>query len=648
MKHKKIVILLIFSTLFIPLGKDYAFNIKNAINANTAVFWTPTNPNVEDTVTIQYNTTAGTLDSSISSLYLQWAFDFNGNYDPNLDRIIPVPPSKIWYPPNSTIGYNGFFLASPMTKVDEEIWEISIDFKDDLPDRVRFYFSVNPNGATPRDGSQNDAWYIEPFFSSNGIFIIDPSIAETNFYTKSDPLIVTVRGNNASSSWTVNLIDRSGEQISCSISDSSYDSSTNLWIITATLPTSIEIGLYDLKVTALSSGTIWSDVEPHAVQILNSFKNDYIIALIGDQEMNHYSGNQYAIDGMVHGNYNLSSLLDELSTINPDLLVNLGSVTFWGDIETMQQYNTFIEEFYDLPHVYVSSHRDRFIGSEAEWEYTGAGIGALDKIVGIRHKEWTYGTHYFSSIYTGDHRMDDSELDWFSTTAAASSGDVKFLMIHDPIGYETSYNPTGQNAIDEAGRQALAPIIKSNKFDYYIHSSAGIEGSQQVTETGAFHIGTKSIASGYYLLRISGDEIVDWGYGAATDGAYPWKKVNVTFSSLNDGTEETASGSIINGLDEDLPSARIIFKMKSGNLYTTDTGEVYSQYTKDGITYVEVHTPISASTTKSITVSKVTEATNTTATESSPPTTTAKNTPGYSFFLSSFALIPLIKRKYKK
>ena len=84
-RWKKCSLLLI---LIIPLGIFFSPTSINAeIQANAAVFWTPLNPEVGDVVTIQYNTTAGSLDSSISTLYLQWAFDFLGNYDPNLDRI---------------------------------------------------------------------------------------------------------------------------------------------------------------------------------------------------------------------------------------------------------------------------------------------------------------------------------------------------------------------------------------------------------------------------------------------------------------------------------------------------------------------------------------------------------------------------------
>lgn len=614
--------------------------------ANAAVSWTPMNPIVGDTVTIQYNSTAGSLSPS-TTLYLQWAFDFYGNKVENQDRYTPVLPSKKWYTPNSVKGYNGFFLATPMTNVTSEIWEVNITVVDDLPDRIRFYFSQNANGNDPRQGSQNSAFYIDPLFSTNGIFIIDPSIAETNFVSTSETFTVTVRGHSSTTSWNIQLGGRSTSPLSCSVSSPTFDSDSGLWTLTAGLPTSIDVGLYDLSVSASVDGTVWSDTEVNAIQIVTSYKNDYTIALIGDQEMNHHPGPNYAIDGIIHGNNNFSTLLEELSIVNPDLMVNLGSVTFWGDIETMQQYNEFIELSYDLPHVYVASHRDRFIGNEADWEYTGAGMGALEKIVGIRHKQWTYGDHYFASIYTGDHRMDQSELDWFNTEIGSSSGDLKFLMIHDPIGYETTYNPTGQNAIDETGRAALAPLVKSGKIDYYIHSSAGVEGSQQVTQTGAFHIGTKGAANGYYLLKISGDEITEWGYNGATDGPYPWYRVSTTFSGSNDGTEESATGTINNSLAEDLPGARIVFQMKAGNTYETDVGEVYSSYEKDGKTFVEIHVPVTAETVQSVVVSK-SAPTNTTSDTTTTDTNGGGGAPGFDIIIGFFALVPIIVRRRKR
>lgn len=646
MKIIKLKVIPFLILLLIPLGVFFAPQQVGAIpSAATAVDWTPKYPKVGDTVTIQYNTTAGSLDSSITSLYLQWGFDFNGNYDPNLGRITPVPPSKKWYLPNSVKGYNGFLLASPMTNISSEIWEISLTMQDDLPDRIRFYFSVNSNGADPRDGSQNSAWFIDPLFSTEGVYIIDPSVAETNFVKKTNSFTVTVRGNASATDWAVQLGGRSDSALTCTVSSPTYDSTSGWWTLTVGLPASIEVGLYDLIVSASVGGTSWSDIEANAIQVVDSFKTDYTIALLGDQEMNPHAGTAYAIDGSLHGNNNFSTLLKELSIINADLFVNLGSTTHWGDIETMQQYTEYIGLFYNLPHVYVASHRDRFIGSEADWEYTGAGLGALERIVGIRHKQWMYGNHYFISIYTGDHRMDQTELDWFSSTMGSASGNAKFLMIHDPIGYETTYNPTGQNAIDEDGRSKLAPLVKSGNIDYYIHASAGVDGSQQVTQTGAFHIGQSGAIQGYRILKISNNEITKWDY-TTNDELYPWGKVSSAFSGTNDGTEETATGSITNNLAEDLSAARIVFQMKSGNSYETDVGEVYSQYDKGGVTHVEVHVPVSAGATKSVTVSKV--SVNTTTTETTTTTTDGGGAPGFEFFVVIFAVIPIIQRRKRR
>ena len=633
--------------LMIPLGIfSSPISINAEIQANTAVFWTPLKAEVGDVVTIQYNTTAGSLSSDISTLYLQWGFDLYGNFKTDalgniLDELNPVLPSKVWYTPNSVKGFNGFFLASPMTNVSDEIWEINITMQDDLPDRIRIYFSVNANGLDPRHGSSNSPWYIDPRFSTDGIFIIDPSVAETNFFTKADDLVITVRGNSTATGWEIALKGRTPQPLTCTVTDSTYDATSGLWTVKGSFPSTIDVGVYDLQVSASVAGITRVDTEANAVQILDSFKDSYTRALIGDQEMNW---NSYPPDGILHGNHNLSDLLQELAIVNPDILVNLGSVTYWGDIETMEQYATYIEAFYDLPHVYVASHRDRFIGNEADWPYTGAGMGALEKIVGIRHKQWTYGDHYYISIYTGDHRMEQYELDWYSDTTASASGDTRFLMIHDPIGYETTYNPTAQNAIDESGRAALAPLISSSKMDYYIHSSAGVEGSQQVSQTGAFHIGTKSAAFGYYLLTVSDDEITEWRYNE-TIGYYPWYQVDVAYSGTNDGTEESGSATITNDLAVGLDAARVVFKMKSGSDYEVDVGTIFSQYESGNIKYVEVHVPVSASASQIVQISK---AIPTTTTTTETTTTTGDGTPGFEVFFGFFALIPIVYRKRKR
>ncbi len=619
---KLLLIALIFLLTSITVG-------LSPIGASTSdtVTISPENPNVGDIITIQYDTSTGTLDSSSASIYLQWAFIFNGNFDENQQALTPVPPSKLWYVENTAEGYAGRFLSSPMTNISATVWEISIEAKDDLPDRIQFFFSDTADGLANRDRNDNNYWFIDPQFAADYVYIIDPSFAETNFYLPGGSITITARGNAASTDWEVQLTDRTDEPIDLVVTTSSHDAGTELWTIIANIPAVIDEGLYDLKVSTSVGGFLTTDIEENSIQITAEYKNDYTIVLLGDQEMNAYAGVNYAVDGGLHQGHNLSTFLTEMSVVNADLFVNLGSATFWGDVETMQQYREYVGLFYNLPHVYVSSHRDRFMGSEADWEYRGAGIGALDKIVGIRHKEWTYGDHYYVSIFTGDHRMDDSEIAWFDAAMSASTGDAKFGMIHDPIGYETDYNPGEINAIDVDGRTQLAPICKSNGLDYWIHTSAGIDGSQAVTETGAFHIGMAGAISGYRILQISGDVIAGWGYNDSTDGLYPFYKVNANHTGLNDGTETTAVAVITNNLLEDLPAARTVFKMAPG-VYETDKGSIFSQYTKDGMTYVEVNVLVTSGANETLTVTKVADLpTSTTDVPTSVPTTTDTSIP---------------------
>ncbi len=624
---------------------------------------TPTNPNVGDIIIIQYDTSTGTLDTASSTIYLHWAFIFFGNFDENQQALTPVPPSKAWYVNNTGEGYAGRFLSSPMTNISATVWEISIEAKDDLPDRIQFFFADTADGLSNKDRNNNDYWFIDPQFAADYVYIIDPNFAETNFYLPGGSITITARGNAASTDWKVQLTDRTDEPIDLSVTSSSHDAGTELWTLTAAIPAVIDEGLYDLEVSASVSGFLTTDIEENSIQITAEYKNNYTIVLLGDQEMNAYAGVNYAVDGGLHQGHNLSAFLTEMSIVNADLFVNLGSATFWGDIETMQQYREYVGLFYNLPHVYVSSHRDRFMGSEADWEYRGAGIGALDKIVGIRHKEWTYGDHYYVSIFTGDHRMDDSEIAWFDAAMSASTGDAKFGMIHDPIGYETDYNPGEINAIDVDGRTQLAPICQSNGLDYWIHTSAGIDGSQAVTETGAFHIGMAGAISGYRILQISGDVITEWGYNDSTDGLYPFYKVKANYTGLNDGTETTTSVILTNDLLEDLPAARAVFKMVPG-IYSTDKGSIYSQYTKNGITFVEVNILVSSGTNETVTVTKTadlpvstTEEPSTTPTTTDTPeststtptttTTTTEDSAVFEFYMFALGLIVItaVKRK---
>ena len=107
-----------------------------------------------------------------------------------------------------------------------------------------------------------------------------------------------------------------------------------VWHVTVKVPSSARSDLYDLQVTADGATTI-TDSQPHAVQVIDEYKDDYNFIQISDFHVNDPRGpgisfipGPYPDPSQFKNNvYNLKAL-DNVNSLNPDFVVMTGDLPF--------------------------------------------------------------------------------------------------------------------------------------------------------------------------------------------------------------------------------------------------------------------------------------------------------------------------------
>ena len=112
--------------------------------AQNQAWWVPEVPNPGDSVTIYYNTRYGMLSESSDSINLHWGI--NGWHE---------PPEDLW-PPGSWAWGDGAAIESPMTQLDDTIWNIKLA-TDESVTQIDFCFHNNLNEW---DNNSGRDWHI--------------------------------------------------------------------------------------------------------------------------------------------------------------------------------------------------------------------------------------------------------------------------------------------------------------------------------------------------------------------------------------------------------------------------------------------------------------------------------------------------------
>lgn len=529
----------------------------------------------------------GTIPNTVTSLDVELSQSIEGNL-----QVVPI--TQPWSTDPLGQGFQGRYIKLPMTKNSSGYWETEITWATDLPDHLSMIFS----SGSITDRNDKNYWIIDPEYKDYRVELIDPNMCTPRITTSGSTIDINAKGPSSATEWKLNITGLSDDPITVEVHSETH--SLNEWNLTFNLP-ALSNGLYDLVLYAEAGGKIRSDFEPHALKIVSAIPTEYTIAIFGDQEIDRTGG---------RGNFNLSTILSEISIVNPLFMVNLGSVSLWGDEPTFRLYRDYIQEFCSVPQFMATGHRERFEGSEGDWPNWGMGIGAFERIIGPRHRDWWVGDHFYTSIYPGDHRPDSSEVDFLGASLGSSAtAEMKTVFLHDPIKSSTGapdYIPVSlyeQCIRQDPEAQDILDLMSDNNVDYYVHSSIGIDGSD-IFE-GIQHISTSWAGNGFSLIKVNNNAFETWGNGTV-DGTYPLEHLSITYnvsSSIvdNDGTHSSLTAKLQNEHDQPFENAKITFMMPAGN-YACTGGIIESNHTVGSFTYVNVLVDVAASSFVEVTL----------------------------------------------
>ena len=111
-------------------------------------------------------------------------------------------------------------------------------------------------------------------------------------------------------------------------------SGDEVWHVTVRVPAGVRPDLYDLKVTAAGSVAVM-DTQPHAVQVVEEYKDDYDFIQVSDFHINDPRGpsdsfipGRYPDPDQFKGYLYNRKAIDDINLVNPDFLVMTGDLPF--------------------------------------------------------------------------------------------------------------------------------------------------------------------------------------------------------------------------------------------------------------------------------------------------------------------------------
>jgi cyclomaltodextrinase / maltogenic alpha-amylase / neopullulanase len=131
------------------LALALALWITAGVSSAQTVSWNPAAPRIGDAVTFFYDSRVGSLGPSVSTLWMHW-----GIFDPSSGSW-STPPQAIW-PAGSHLHSDNVAVQSPMTRGQDTVWSVTIDFDTSVHD-MAFVFT---DGSSQWDNNSGNNWII--------------------------------------------------------------------------------------------------------------------------------------------------------------------------------------------------------------------------------------------------------------------------------------------------------------------------------------------------------------------------------------------------------------------------------------------------------------------------------------------------------
>jgi 3',5'-cyclic AMP phosphodiesterase CpdA len=416
----------------------------------------------------------------------------------------------------------------------------------------------------------------------------------------------------ATSGWTTELL-HGATRVPMQVLSSTYSSSTLWWDIQVLVPAVPVHVLYDLLVKA--AGGI-ADTSRHAVKVIPAFKDDYYFVHITDTHCpTHLFYGESGADTDSSELVDLREIINDVNIISPEFVLLTGDFINEGELEDYLGRRYFsrgqrlLTEF-EVPVYLTAGNHD--IGG---WNSTPPPAGTARKtwwrFFGWKRLDsppagapwytqdysFDYGpVHYVGleaynnydgwrpSIYGSD-SFTQGQIQWLVADLAAASGSAaRVLFYHSDFSRQINLWGLGV-------AMALSGHTHSDANDY----------------TPPYNVVTRSACDGaraYRLVRVSGGSLQPTPtISAGADGA----NLSIVFEPANDGTQDSVTATISNGISERFEHARLRFRMPNVPGLVGVTGGTLLEIDDSGpaaVYYVAVDILASSSQTVTVTLER--------------------------------------------
>jgi len=420
--------------------------------------------------------------------------------------------------------------------------------------------------------------------------IMRPILSMPSIVPRGDTLEIDCAASGSTTGWAASLIYRE-LNFPLSVVSALFPPSLERWKIKAVIPEEVPIELYDLAVTA--SGGV-TDTTANAVQVIDAFQSDFYFVHVTDTHLvTHLYWEDPGSESDSSESLDFREVIRDINLINPAFVLFTGDLVNEGELEDFEyrRYFTRSQKLLmelEVPVYIVAGNHD--VGG---WTSTPPSDGTARRNwwrffgwpylddpptgdPGRTHDySFDYGSCHFvgmeayinydswrSSIY-GSESFRSEQLTWLQNDLAAASGsDLQILFYH--YDFQTQLN--------------LSSLSVDLALWGHIHRDQG-------SLTGwPLDIATESVCDGeraYRMVRLSGTTI--------TPSPTSWtgssgEKLNISFSSPNDGTASNNSATIVNNQSQGFEHSMVRFYMvDDGSSYSVTNGNLLQSVQTDSV-----------------------------------------------------------------
>jgi 3',5'-cyclic AMP phosphodiesterase CpdA len=392
---------------------------------------------------------------------------------------------------------------------------------------------------------------------------------------------VTCGAPSATTNWQAQL-SSSYAHTDLALSSIQYDAARYRWLLQASVPGHVPMGLYDLVVTA--SGGI-RDTTTQSVKVIQGAKQDFYFIHLTDTHIPE-RGN-----GTLHL---LDEIIQEANIINPEFVLISGDYVNRSYKDQIEIGQLYLEKF-KVPVYLTSGNHDVGDGMEPWWEYFGWPYlnyydpAHWDNGPVTQDYSFDYGNlHvvapmtwvnyiYFQYWIYGYHSMISTQFDWLHQDLSSAKGDPYLVMFyHYDFGW-----------YDDAPQ--MPQFFTQYEVDLALWGHTHQEAEYQDGSTLSLNTAAAQHSSGgFRMLKFADGQLV----------AHPhlWNPDNITLdlSLPNDGTSTSNTATIVNTHDVVFENALVSFEMLSPGDYQVAGGEILQVIDAGDRLIYEVETEVPA------------------------------------------------------